>query len=873
MRTAPLLVGLAVAAAPLAIAQQHLSPFDAAMVEFPDTTSVVRTADLDGDGDPDALGWYWIEDNWTQARISLYRGLGDGSFAPLKIINGPLTGGQTGPWSLEVGRFNGDARDDFAYSFNKSVDVYSSDPAGLPIVLAQWTEAWPVRSMAIADFDLDGLDDLALAGSGVRLYRNNGAGFDLVATLPAGTDLRVGDLDSAAGPDLLVMIGTSLQIVSAAGGSLTPLATFVHGVPAIDVPHQVVGDIDQDGDTDVVVFSDLQDCVVLRRTGPDAWALEPTVVGGPATDFADIDGDGDLDGLCCGSGGPLPAHNETPSTYRISINDGSGSFGKAYEMKGLGAFRLAGAVDVDHDGDLDLVAGRTIIFNRGGFGLDIDPQPATPISLDERLTVVDRERDGDADIIRPDNDWLGGYNTWLNDGSGALSFAWTPTLPTPSGVLIFGPGYNIDVEGDGDLDLIAYETMGIPQVFKGMRTFLNAGGGEYTYGPFATTPGVGFQPFVVFQDGPGSGVATDLDKDGDQDLVVGSMTNNQSKVWLNNGSGQFSAAANTIILLSAPFDSVDLDQDGVPDVIGGSLGFGVAIAFGNGNGTFAATISLPTFVDVSSDRIVVADLDQDGLTDVAAWHHGGDGKAIDIWSQGPARAFQKHTESIADTYYHISNSTGHRLFGLDLDLDGDTDLIAGSVLSDGATAQLLFNDGTGHFPTRLGQVLTHPRAMADVDGDGDADLIGNRLVRNANLDGSTAGFRRQYGTSKAGLGGMSPRLGASGPFAVGQEIVLRITGGRGGSVALFMAGLAQTAQPNWPAPGVLAYTFPPFLTALLPLGGSAGQPGTGEIALPVVVPPAASGLTFFHQALIHDVDATPKPGIWTYTNGLELRYP
>ena len=38
---------------------------------------------------------------------------------------------------------------------------------------------------------------------------------------------------------------------------------------------------------------------VARRTGPATFSVESILTGGPATNFVDLDGDGDLDGAGC----------------------------------------------------------------------------------------------------------------------------------------------------------------------------------------------------------------------------------------------------------------------------------------------------------------------------------------------------------------------------------------------------------------------------------------------------------------------------------------------------------------------------------------------------------------------------------------------
>ena len=63
---------------------------------------------------------------------------------------------------------------------------------------------------------------------------------------------------------------------------------------------------------------------MLRRVGASAFSAEVVVPGGPATHLVDLDGDGDLDGACCGGSGNAGPVNNAPAAFEISLNDGSG---------------------------------------------------------------------------------------------------------------------------------------------------------------------------------------------------------------------------------------------------------------------------------------------------------------------------------------------------------------------------------------------------------------------------------------------------------------------------------------------------------------------------------------------------------------------
>ena len=122
----------------------------------------------------------------------------------------------------------------------------------------------------------------------------------------------------------------------------------------------------------------------------------------------------------------------------------------------------------------------------------------------------------------------------------------------------------VDLDGDGDLDLVVGEINGT------LRSFANDGAGRFIAQTGAANPFNGID--VGFNSAPSF---ADLDGDGDLDLVVGESSGTL-RSFANNGAGGFSAltgAANPFDGLdvgsySAP-SFVDLDGDGDLDLVVG----------------------------------------------------------------------------------------------------------------------------------------------------------------------------------------------------------------------------------------------------------------------------------------------------------------
>jgi len=202
----------------------------------------------------------------------------------------------------------------------------------------------------------------------LRVYINQfpTPGFTSSSTvpIPGGAEkLAIGEIDGDGRPDVLLAVEQRVRLFTALDGVLVNVGSFLDDVPG--TPIVLCGELTGDGMEDVILFSEDGQQQLLRRTGPASFDQEPLRAGGPATDLADVNGDGLLDGVCCGGGSSYELYNKNPSAFQISINDG-GVFRPAFRIQGLGSHHLAGATDLDEDGDLDLVAGRTILWNDGG---------------------------------------------------------------------------------------------------------------------------------------------------------------------------------------------------------------------------------------------------------------------------------------------------------------------------------------------------------------------------------------------------------------------------------------------------------------------------------------------------------------------------
>ncbi|HKY63993.1 MAG TPA: hypothetical protein VJR29_11280 [bacterium] len=196
-------------------------------------------ADIDGDGAPDlAITFDAADGSGVPDRLLVFKGNGDGSFVADPIASVDL-GSDFDLSGLAVGNFDGDEFLDFAVGAAQQevlpgtflINIVLCSPGAScsvsPIDLADGTFVVPL-SLAAADYDEDGLDDLAVAfiacdnpsgeceqneiSSGVGVLVNQNGSFtnqpDQILLLGGGEDSRIvlqvigKDIDGCGGPDL-----------------------------------------------------------------------------------------------------------------------------------------------------------------------------------------------------------------------------------------------------------------------------------------------------------------------------------------------------------------------------------------------------------------------------------------------------------------------------------------------------------------------------------------------------------------------------------------------------------------------------------------------------------------------------------------------
>lgn len=326
----------------------------------------------------------------------------------------------------------------------------------------------------------------------------------------------------------------------------------------------------------------------------------------------DIDGDGDTDLMMAGI---TPARKTA-----LYLNDGSGHF---IEQEDTGLPNASSSVtlfaDLDEDGDLDLFYSGNgfaiqefahVYLNDGAGRFTLTDNPSLPQFADSGVDIADVDGDGDNDLVITVKTNSGTFiaDVYLNDGNAVF----TPSGDTAIGEVQFGAIAFIDVENDGDMDLIIAGEQENESNLTAL--YLNDGLGNYSIDN--STNFVQLSAATV--------EVADTDNDGDLDVLMSGTTTPfgvRTILYLNDGFGQFSELGS--VGLQQTFAGTnafaDMDNDGDQDILvigsqeGGLPNIYNIVYENTGNNTF---IPVDTLGGEYIAACVVDDFNGDALVDI-----------------------------------------------------------------------------------------------------------------------------------------------------------------------------------------------------------------------------------------------------------------
>ncbi len=297
-----------------------------------DTYDVV-TGDLDGDGDTDAV----VANDGFWDQVYLNDGSGDFSNSILSLPQDSLA-----TQSLALGDLDGDGDLDLARGFrsNTSDDALLNDGSAIFSAAPTLTTNTNFTfAMAMLDVEPDGDADVLIGKSnGDELRRSNlPVGFEAGAGLPQINAFTKGfaieDMDGDGDPDVVAAVDeftlTNILYRNEGGGVFSDASSVF--TPEVDDSTCVaVGDLDGDGDPDILIGNQEQSRVLFELGPQLAWGAVPRIGKLTTFDLYADPNDGWLLALSLGTGSlPLPGGELLidPSSFLIAgsgLLDGNG---------------------------------------------------------------------------------------------------------------------------------------------------------------------------------------------------------------------------------------------------------------------------------------------------------------------------------------------------------------------------------------------------------------------------------------------------------------------------------------------------------------------------------------------------------------------
>lgn len=469
--------------------------------------------------------------------------------------------------------------------------------------------------------------------------------------------------------------------------------------------------------------------------------------------LVDLDDDGDLDLIIGGFYGLLYYENigdvNSPIFYKIDTIF-------TYVNTQIGGDPKPAFADLDGDGDYDLLvgigesfvsgpdAGLTIGFRNNGtasnpiFNLDNTLVTGIPdVGVNSYPTLADLDADEDFDLLLGRD---GGALYYYQNTGTKFQPIWTRQYTTFASVETQTYWKNptfVDLDYDGDLDLVYGQSSGILYVYRNNGSPANPS--------FQLYPD--YFKVIKLDGSGGTSSLADYDGDGDYDLLSG-MWDGKFYYFRNDGTNQqpvfnritASFSNLTVNSYSAPV-FVDIDNDGDYDIVSGATN-GQVYCFINNNGSFTSNTTIFGFIDVGWTSIpTFADLDGDG--------------DLDLLVGAEAGTSYQYYENLGDNVFSANNSvfagisfpSYSRPTLTDVDNDGDYDLIIGR--SNGVI-NYYRNDGNSNNPnwvrddSQFAEVKVKQNAhagFADLDGDGRKDLVA------AEYDGNFTFYKNLFAPS------------------------------------------------------------------------------------------------------------------------------
>lgn len=273
---------------------------------------------------------------------------------------------------------------------------------------------------------------------------------------------------------------------------------------------------------------------------------------------------------------------------------------------------------------------------------------------------------------------------------------------------------------------------------------------RYDENPFIEFNREALIPHMVSTPGPALAVA-DVNGDGLDDLFMGGAKRNQSHLFFQQADGTFSEVRQPAFQQDSIFEDAqaiftDIENDGDQDLVvasGGNEFWGTnealkqRIYINDGKGNFSDTPKAIPDIFLTASCVLAEDFNRDGFVDLffggraVPWNYGLIPESYLLLNDGSGR-FKDVTRQYSEELYKaglVKNGAWS-----DIDQDGDPDLI---LALEWGPVTVFRNDGTQFKRMPVGESGWWNFALPfDFDQDGDVDILAGNLGQNSKLKAS-----------------------------------------------------------------------------------------------------------------------------------------